>query len=517
MVADQLIVETWSSYSVKAMDTLVSEFGATVIKDLVDGRCFLIQLPSAKIDAFDTSLADLNQRAQIFRSASPNGYGTVLDTAIPDYDPLFSDDDIFEDGFMWHLDNSDDNDIDAPEGWALQNSAPNTIIAVVDSGVDLDHPDLVDNLWTDSEGYHGYDFVNDDRYPDDLQIPGLPLSNVGHGSQVAGLIAARGNNEIGVTGVVWNTQIMAVATNWTPDDPERKEEFTTDDFIILGLNYALDSGANIVNCSWSDGSDIFDTVLDKARDLDVVVVTSAGNEQKDIVAAERPYPQTRLPDYPNMLVVGASDRTDGVLVLDNGTGTNFSATRVSVAAPGAPTLWTTNRVGGYTGSFGKTSGATPIVSGIAALVRERFNCSAEETVQRIVNSVDLVDAWRDKCIGEGRVNLQRSLSLFSDVPTDKSDFSNPGWRESPWFGWIWDCELGWYYHLELGWLHTTAIDQNSIWLFHFDMREWIYTNKSTYPWFYRSIDDTWLVYTVGTTEPQVFQDSSDGSFEYYYQ
>jgi subtilisin family serine protease len=89
-------------------------------------------------------------------------------------------------------------DINAPEAWDIITDS-NIIVAVIDSGVDYTHPDLAANMWTDANGRHGYDFVNNDNYP---------MDDYGHGTHVAGIIGAVGNNGIGVTGVCWNVKII---------------------------------------------------------------------------------------------------------------------------------------------------------------------------------------------------------------------------------------------------------------------------------------------------------------------
>jgi serine protease len=108
---------------------------------------------------------------------------------------------------LWGMNNTGqsggtaDADIDAPEAWDIMHDACDVIVAVIDSGVDYTHPDIASNMWTDANGHHGYDYRNND--PD-------PMDDAGHGTHVAGIIGARGNNNLGVTGVCWNIKIMAL-------------------------------------------------------------------------------------------------------------------------------------------------------------------------------------------------------------------------------------------------------------------------------------------------------------------
>jgi len=98
-----------------------------------------------------------------------------------------------------------DADIDAPEAWGVLNElaggTEEIVVAVLDTGIDYNHPDLTANMWTSLEGYHGYDFVNGDNDPMDDHY---------HGTHVAGIIAAAGNNGVGVAGVSWTAKLMAV-------------------------------------------------------------------------------------------------------------------------------------------------------------------------------------------------------------------------------------------------------------------------------------------------------------------
>ena len=149
---------------------------------------------------------------------------------------------------LWGLNNTGqsggtpDADIDAPEAWDIQTGNPNLVIGVIDTGVDYNHPDLVDNIWTnpgeiaadgidnDSNGYiddiRGWDFAYNDNDPSDVD---------GHGTHVSGTIAGKGNNGVGVTGVAWNAKIMPLKFL---DDTG--SGYTSD--AILALNYATAEG-----------------------------------------------------------------------------------------------------------------------------------------------------------------------------------------------------------------------------------------------------------------------------------
>ena len=207
--------------------------------------------------------AEPNYKVQI--AATPN-------------DPRFSE--------LWGLHNEGqtgglpDADIDMIEGGSFTTGGGHTIVAVIDTGVDYTHSDLANNMWVntgeiagdgednDGNGYiddiYGYDFVNGD---------GDPRDDHNHGTHVAGTIAAEGNNGVGVTGVAWDAQIMALkfldnTGNGTVADA------------IDALDYAVANGATISNNSWGwngDASQALYDAIERAKDADHIFLAAAGN------------------------------------------------------------------------------------------------------------------------------------------------------------------------------------------------------------------------------------------------
>ena len=171
-------------------------------------------------------------------------------------------------GSQWALHNTGQDgttpgiDIDAQKAWDTTTNASRTVVAVIDSGIDYTHPDLAANIWTnpgeipgngiddDHNGYvddvHGYDFVNNDSDP---------MDDFGHGTHVAGIIGAVGNNNRGVAGVAWNVQLMALKFL-----DANGVGYTSD--AIRALDYAVANGASISNHSW--GEDSYSASLDQA-------------------------------------------------------------------------------------------------------------------------------------------------------------------------------------------------------------------------------------------------------------
>jgi subtilisin family serine protease len=260
----------------------------------------------------------------------------------------------------------------AVDQWALDGDAPMGIesawrqtvgtgvtVAIVDSGADLGHPDLLPNLWTnpgeipgngvddDGNGYvddvHGFDFVDGDGTPQDAN---------GHGTHVAGIVGARGGNGIGVAGVAWNVKLMIVRVL------DGNAQGTTTS-VAEGIRYAVDNGARIVNLSLAGPSSTPDleSAVQYAQARGVLIVAAAGNDGHDLASA---------PTYPaaygesNVIGVAATTRDGGLSsVSDYGPGAD-------VAAPGEEIL-STALGGGYEWRTG-TSMAAPQVTGALALL-----------------------------------------------------------------------------------------------------------------------------------------------------
>jgi subtilisin family serine protease len=258
------------------------------------------------------------------------------------------------------------------EQWALQGDAPMGIdtawrqttgaditVAIIDSGIDLGHPDLAPNLWTnpgeiagnsvddDANGYvddvHGYDFVDNDGTPQDAN---------GHGTHVAGIVGARGGNGIGGAGVTWQARLMAIRVL---DGQARG----TTSAVAAGIRYAVDNGARIVNLSLAGPTstpDLEDAVR-YARAHGVLIVVAVGNDGADLTSSPT-YPAAYGED--NVLGIAATTSDGGLSsVSDYGPGAD-------VSAPGEQIL-STALGGGYEWRTG-TSMAAPEAAGALVLL-----------------------------------------------------------------------------------------------------------------------------------------------------
>jgi len=232
-------------------------------------------------------------------------------------------------------------DISAPEAWEMETGDPALIIAVIDSGVAFDHPDLIDNIWNnpgeipdngiddDANGYvddtHGWDFFNNRNDPTDYS---RDLAGDGHGTHVAGIIAASGNNGIGVTGVMWQAAIMPLQIfNLFETSSVQKASARNSD-IISAIEYAVENGAKIINCSFagSSFSQFLYDAFEYAHQQGVLAVAAAGNGPRNNDEVPT-YPANY--DLPNILSVAATDNGDNLAPYSN-----YGAKTVDVAAPG---------------------------------------------------------------------------------------------------------------------------------------------------------------------------------------
>ncbi len=227
-----------------------------------------------------------------------------------------------------------DADMDAAQAWDLETGSRDIVVAVVDSGVDMNHPDLAANIWTnpaeipgngiddDGNGYvddvHGWDFGDDDNHPND------PVDTHGHGTHVAGIIGAVGDNRMGVTGVCWRVSIMPLRFISAAD-------YGTTEDAIAAIEYAAANGADVINLSWG-GPYPSQALEDAINAVDALVVCAAGNEASNLDVAPL-YPASY--DSANILSVAASDADDHPAWF-----TNFSDSLADVAAPGANILST---------------------------------------------------------------------------------------------------------------------------------------------------------------------------------
>jgi len=309
---------------------------------------------------------------------APTGaYTTYLPLVMRDFAlEVYPNDPYF--GAQWGLEV-----VEAPRAWGITRGSPSVLIAVVDSGTDLDHPDLADKVRTDID----WDFVNDDDVADD---------DHGHGTHVSGIAAAATDNGVGVAGLGWETMILPlkaldqIGNGWSTD-------------IAEAIYYAADNGAHVINMSLGGDAPCpwyMQNAADEAYANGVILVAAAGNHGEDVPNAEY-FPA----NCEHVLGVAATNPDDSVASYSN------YGSHVSIAAPGS-SIYSTLMGGSY-GYMRGTSMATPHVAGLAALLRARYPSYTPDQIASAIldNAEDLGEAGWDEHYGCGRINASLALSV----------------------------------------------------------------------------------------------------------
>jgi subtilisin family serine protease len=303
------------------------------------------------------------------------------------------------------VDGPDDHDIDAPDAWGKRTGCAK--VAVLDTGIDTDHPDLAANVnKSDDKPNNGKDddkngYVDDTYGYNAIKGKGSGEDDNGHGTHAAGIVAARGNNTTGNAGVCWSAKLGAVKFM------NSKGKGSTSD-AIEGIEYAVKTGYKIVNCSFgsSSKSEALHDAVDYAQSKNVLLVVAAGNDGKNI---------DKSPVYPasygdsNILAVAASTSSDTLASFSN-----YGSEGVDVAAPGDD-IFSTYSGGGYRVLSG-TSMAAPYVAGVAALLRKQeSDASYGDLRYAIRHKVDKPAALEGKVAYDGRLNAQKALAAISSL------------------------------------------------------------------------------------------------------
>jgi len=329
---------------------------------------------------------------------------------------------------LWGLHNTgqtggtQDSDIDAPEAWYTQTDCSSVAIAILDTGADLDHEDLKESIWRntvedwsngspgnngeDDDGngmiddYYGWDFVNGDNNPYDDNGE----EELYHGTHVTGIIAARGNNGVGITGVCWSGSIMQLKILDSRGDGTVAHE-------IAAIGYAIDKGAKIINLSLGGAG--YSTgeygAIKMAGDAGILFVAAAGNEGTD--NDESPvYPASY--DLDNIISVTATDHSDELP-----SWANYGLTSVDVAAPGVEILGA--KAGNSYQYISGSSMAAPHVAALAALILAHDSTLTYSQVKDLIlNGVDVKSALEGNILTGGRINANNSLLKSPSAPSD---------------------------------------------------------------------------------------------------
>jgi len=379
-----------------------------------------------------TDLAASLTRRGVFVWAEPNGIMWINRTA---NDTFFS--------LQYALNNTaqeygtTDADIDATDAWDITTGSSSTVIGILDTGVDYNHPDLAANIWTNPNEIadDGIDNDNNDVIDDihgaNFGVPandpsrGNPMDDNYHGTHVAGIIAAAGNNSGGVAGVAWNAKIVAIKVL-------DSDGYGTDASIAAGIDYATNlRGAEVniwvTNNSYGGYGNSGDfqgikDAIERNYEADMLFVAAAGNASVDIDTIAC-YPAAFCDDFDNVIAIAATDRNDNLADFSN-----YGDTRVLLGAPGTRILSTfptssTDAMDFFQFStsyetISGTSMATPFVTGVAALA---FTVAPTATYTDVIaalrDGVDPIGNLVGKTITGGRLNARRTLDLIRGPET----------------------------------------------------------------------------------------------------
>jgi len=340
------------------------------------------------------------------------------------------------------------NTVNAYEAWDITRGNHTVVVAILDTGIDWNHQDIAANIWSDEDGYHGYNFIDQNRIPMDDNVNSyddngewIPNTYTYHGTHVAGVVGAVMDNSRGIAGIA-QVQLMAVKVM-------NESGEGTDSTVASGIRYAVDpdnnidtpDGADIITMSLGvDGmSSTLNSAVNFASSRGVIMVAASGNSGSSVVS----YPAA----YPRVIAVGAIDNIER-----RATFSNFGDD-LDIMAPGVQ-IYSTQASDGYQYLSG-TSTAAPYVAGIAALMLTVNPALSAEDVGSILNSTakDISRTGYDTSTGWGIADAFRAVEqiagptvTFTDYPeyaTPNSTFSvtwmvsggDPGIIQSTYLRW----------------------------------------------------------------------------------
>lgn len=320
---------------------------------------------------------------------------------------------------QWSLFDLDKNGMGILESYkAYPDHGQEVVVAIIDTGIDLKHTDLFENIWTNPNEIEGNGIDDDGNgYIDDVHgintlvrdADGKATVNNqdthGHGTHVAGIIGAVQNNFLGVAGVARHVKLMGIRT--VPNSADEK-----DVDVAEALVYAAKMGARVINCSFgkraNEGGNLIPETLKYIHDnFGVLVVAAAGNDYQEITSAFKVYPAVF--ENENLLVVASSDKTG-----KKSSFSNYSTKSVDVAAPGSRILST--YINGSWAYLDGTSMASPNVAGVAAEIISQFPSLTDQQVkQLLMDTVVVTPLWQDKVMSKGRIYLKSALDKAASL------------------------------------------------------------------------------------------------------
>ncbi len=393
-VSDEILVKFKPVTSRKKIDAINKNFGATIVDEIPSLDIYRLKIPGNQVGRFVKKYKE----SPAVEFVEPNG---ICKRFIVPNDPLYPN--------QWALPK-----VQAELAWDIETGSTTPItIAVLDTGIDFAHPDLM------GKTVAGYDFVNDDSYPSDD-------STISHGTGVASIAAAKTNNGLGMAGLSWGAKIMPIKV--LDDDGGMNFD------IASGIMYAADNGANVINLSLGGPDPLLsiEQAITYAQDKGCVIVAAAGNFLEDV-----PFPYICYPAaYDDVIAVSATNETDGH------PGWSNSGSFVDISAPGESVLAALRVATSPDPSlpyqfFSGTSAAAPYVSALAALILSKYpTLTPAEVENAIVQGVDdLGSPGYDIYYGYGRINASKVFKVERIYGSTRYltavNISKKGWTTSP--------------------------------------------------------------------------------------
>jgi subtilisin family serine protease len=393
-VSQRQIAEMTTTFNDEVEDEIESVAGLVSVDDLDNAD--LDSVVSAYQALPDVEYAERNFTI----SLDHTGSGKHLHAE----DPRFSE--------QWSLANEGQKggkagaDISAMNAWATTTGSDDVVVAVLDSGIDYNHEDLVNNIWNRPEQIEAFrdeslGVIDDVHGYDAIDNSGDPFDQNGHGTHCAGIIGAEGGNKVGIAGVNWKVKIMALKFM-------NAGGFGTTKDAVEAINYAIDrrkAGVNVrvISASWgsTQKSRALEDVIRRANDAGILFVAASGNASVD--TDHRPHFPAGY-KLPNVISVAALDRNDQLAQFSN-----YGAKSVHIAAPGKDILstWLGNDYEEHSG----TSMATPVVAGVAALVlAHKPGVNVAELRAWLLKSVDKLPNLEGKVSSAGRINAAKAVA-----------------------------------------------------------------------------------------------------------
>ncbi len=400
-VPGQVLVRYDSGLKAQDLQGLAKDYGAKVLKEY--------QIP--KEMKLDGSLALLEV----------GGITTAQALAALENDPRVSyveANDLVEaasvpndwDETLWHLEK-----IKAPAAWAISTGRRENgpIVAVLDTGVDITHPDLVNNLWTnpdeipdDGIDQDGNGIVDDVHGANFITQTNDVTDNNGHGTHCAGLIGAEGNNLHGIPGLNWQARLMPLKFMGNGRSGSISDA-------IEAMIYATAKGARITSNSWT--ATRHNQALEEIMRASPALHVCAAGDNGENNDSQAIYPANFK--MPNLISVAATDSDDKLALFSNRGGNS-----VHLAAPGTG-IWSLapeNQLASLSG----TSQAAPLVTGTAALIAARYPDADNATIKnRIMHGVEAIPRYEDRLISGGRLNTATAMEVDEVAPAAPPNFS----------------------------------------------------------------------------------------------